>query len=177
MRTLIVYSSRTGNTKKVGEAIAAAMAEAGEACELHPVESAPAADPFDLVCLGYWVDKGLPDERCRAYLAGLSGKTVALFGTLGAWPDSDHARECIAKSEALARRDGGNNVLGSFLCLGRVDPKVLEAMQKMAGNVHPMTPERAARIKEAEKHPDAEDCRRAGEAFVGFARTVRSQNL
>ena len=177
MKTLIVYSSRTGNTKQVGEAIAAALDGSGESYEIHPIENAPAPaslEAFGLICLGYWVDKGLPDEKCRNYLAGLNGKKVALFGTLGAWPDSDHARECIAKSEELARREGANSVLGSFMCQGKVDPKILEVMQKMAGDQHPMTPERIARIEEAKKHPDAEDLRRAGEAFLGFVQAAKS---
>lgn len=168
MKTLIVYSSRTGNTRKVAEAIAEAFKEDGCELELYPVEAAPSPDAYGLVCLGYWVDKGLPDEKCRQYLDTVSGKKVALFGTLGAWPDSDHARECVAKSEELAARDGANTVLGSFLCMGKVDPKIIEMMQKMASDVHPMTPERIARIEEAKKHPDAEDCRRAREVFRGF---------
>ena len=42
-------------------------------------------------------------------------------------------------------------------------------MQKMASDVHPMTPERKARLEEAAKHPDEADCLRAQEAFKGFA--------
>ena len=53
MKTLIVYSSLTGNTKKVAEAIAAVL----PGCDLLPVEEAPASvEGYDLVALGYWVD-------------------------------------------------------------------------------------------------------------------------
>ena len=45
-------------------------------------------------------------------------------------------------------------------------------MQKMASDVHPMTPERKARLEEAAKHPDKADCLRAQEAFKGFAEQV-----
>ena len=61
----------------------------------------------------------------------------------------------------------GNSVLGSWLCMGKIDPKVLEIMAKMAQNVHPMTPERKARIEEASKHPNAEDCKAAQEFIRG----------
>lgn len=165
MKTLVVYSSRTGNTKKVAEA----MAEAAPGCALHPVESAPAADGFDVVAVGYWVDKGMPDERARAYMDTVHHKKVVLFGTLGAWPDSEHAVDCMRRSEALVGASGlGNTVLGSFLCQGKVDPKVVAAMQNMAGDIHPMTPERQARLEEAARHPDEEDCRRAHAAFAAF---------
>ncbi len=171
MRTLVVYSSRTGNTKKVAQSIAAVLPE----CDLVPVEEAPVSvEKYDLVALGYWVDKGMPDGKAREWLAGVHHAHLAFFGTLGAWPDSDHARECMAKGEAMALEPArGNTVHGSWLCQGRIDPKVLEMMAKMAGDVHPMTPERKARIKEAAKHPDAEDCRRAQEFFCNILKEMK----
>lgn len=171
MKTLVVYSSRTGNTKKVAQAIASVLPE----CTLVPVEEAPASvEKYDLVALGYWVDRGMPDGKARAWLAGLEHAHVAFFGTLGAWPDSDHAKECMAKGEALALEPArGNKVHGSWLCQGKIDPKVLEVMAKMAANVHPMTPERKARIEEAAKHPDAEDCRRAQEFFCSIIEKIK----
>ena len=47
MKALVVYSSRTGNTRKIAEAIAAVL----PGCEIHPVESAPAPEGYD--CLLY----------------------------------------------------------------------------------------------------------------------------
>ena len=96
MKALVVYSSRTGNTRKIAEAIAAVR----PGCEIHPVESAPAPEGYDLVAVGYWVDKGMPDAQAKAYLETVRDANVALFGTLGAWPDSDHARDCIAQGDA-----------------------------------------------------------------------------
>ena len=163
MKTLVVYSSRTGNTKKVAQA----MAEVMPGCELLPVEKAPSSvEQYDVTAVGYWVDRGMPDAAIRAWLEGVRNARLAFFGTLGAWPDSEHARECMARGEALALEPArGNVVLGSWLCQGRVDPKVLEIMARMAGDVHPMTEERKARIAEAARHPDDEDCRRA-QAFI-----------
>ena len=61
----------------------------------------------------------------------------------------------------------GNEVLGTFICQGKVDPKLLTAMEKMpeAQKAHPMTEERRARIEEAKKHPDEADCLAAQKAF------------
>ena len=165
MKSLVVYSSRTGNTRKIAEAVAGAL----PGCELHPVESAPAPVGYDLVAVGYWVDRGQPDARARAYLKTMKDANVALFGTLGAWPDSDHARDCIAQGEALAAEC---NVLGTFLCQGKVDPRVIAMMRKTVPGAHPMTPERRARLEEAAKHPDEADCRRAREAFKAFAKRI-----
>lgn len=159
MKTLVIYSSLTGNTKKVAEAMAEVMPE----CTVLPVEEAPASvQEYDLVAVGYWVDKGMPDGKTRSWLGGVENARLAFFGTLGAWPDSDHAKECMAHGEKFALEpERGNTVLGSWLCQGRIDPRILEVMAKMAGNIHPMTEERRARIAEAAKHPDDDDCRRA----------------
>lgn len=32
------------------------------------MESAPAPEGYDLVAVGYWVDKGMPDAQAKAYL-------------------------------------------------------------------------------------------------------------
>ena len=153
----------------IAEAIAAVL----PGCEIYPVESAPAPEGYDLVAVGYWVDKGMPDAQAKAYLETVRDPKVALFGTLGAWPDSDHARDCIAQGEALVNApERRNKVLGTYLCQGKVDPKIVAMMQKMASDVHPMTPERKARLEEAAKPPDEADCLRAQEAFKGFAEQV-----
>lgn len=169
MKTLVVYSSQTGNTEKVCRAAAEVLSD----CEVFAVENAPAAEGYALVVVGYWVDKGMPDARAKAYIQNISGASVALLGTLGAWPDSDHARECIAKGEALLE-GRGNQVLGTFLCQGKVDPRIVEMMQKMAGNVHPMTEERKARLAEAAKHPDAKDCENARAFLRGVCERLSS---
>lgn len=172
MKSLVVYSSRTGNTRTIAEAIAAVL----PGCHCCPVEEAPAPQGYDLVAVGYWVDKGAPDTKAQAYMEHINHCTVALFGTLGAWPDSDHARDCRLQGEKLLTEPArGNTVLGSFVCQGKVDPRLVEMMQKMPGNVHPMTDERKARLEEAAKHPDAEDCRKAQECFAAFASQVQPE--
>ena len=136
MKTLIVYSSRTGNTRTIAEAIAEALP--GSHC--CPVEEALEPHGFDLVAVGYWVDRGGPDSRAKAYMEHISHSRVALFGTLGAWPDSEHARDCRRMGEELLREpERGNMVLGTFLCQGKVDPRVVAAMQKMTDNPHDMS--------------------------------------
>ena len=61
MKSLVVYSSRTGNTRKIAEAVAEAL----PGCHLHPVEEAPQPEGYDLVAVGYWVDKGMPDDAAK----------------------------------------------------------------------------------------------------------------
>ena len=149
MRACIVYSSCTGNTRKVAEALADTS---GLPC--FPVRIAPEPDDFDILALGFWVRKGLPDARALRYMERIRGKHVFFFGTLGAWPHSDHARRCMAATHKILQA-GGNTVVDGFLCQGRVNPQVVAASQRKGG--HPLSPERLARLREAARHPDATD--------------------
>lgn len=158
MKTIVLYSTRTGNTKKIAEAIASAVP--GAPCV--NVKDAPAdLGSYDLAFVGFWVDKGDADAEAKKVLQSLTNKYVGVFATLGAMPDSDHAKECLKKGAAHV--PAGSEVVGSFICQGAVDPKLIEMMYKMfpAGHPHGRTPEREALHKEAAKHPDEQDCANA----------------
>ena len=164
---LLVYSSVTGNTRMVAEAVGAALPGS---VAVFPVRDAPPAEGYDYVILGFWVHKAGPDPRMARYMETVRGKNVAFFGTLAAYPYSPHAQKVIAKTEELL---AGNRVLGSFLCQGKLAPERLERrMRGEGGSGHPMTEERRARLLEAAKHPDVADLWNAGEAFRRFFRAV-----
>jgi len=169
MRSLVVFSSLTGNTAKVARAVYEVLPEPRE---IHPVDTAPPPDGFDFIAVGFWVDKGMPDARSRSYLECLKGKRIGLFGTLGADPASDHAGKCLEKALELAE---GNAVMGTFLCQGRIDPKVIETMRRMAPAAHPMTAERLERIRAAETHPDRTDLDNAQAAFRRMTAAIASE--
>lgn len=163
-RCLLVYSSVTGNTRMVAEAIEAALP--GDVA-VFPVRDAPPAEGYDVVALGFWVHRAGPDPRMARYMANVRGQNVAFFGTLAAYPDSPHAQKVVARAEELLT---GNRILGSFLCQGKLAPGRLERRlrgEDGSGN-HPLTEERRARLLEAARHPDATDLRNAGEAFRRF---------
>lgn len=161
MKALIVYSSLTGNTKKVAEAICEAF---GSEAELFPVETAPSPSGYDFVAVGFWVDKGTADQKAQEFLKTIQGKPVALFATLGAYPDSEHAANSLKNAAAFI--EGSNQLVRSFICQGKVDPRLIEQFKKMPGNhPHAITPERLARYEEAAKHPDARDLQNAREIF------------
>lgn len=164
MKTLVVYSSLTGNTKMIAESIA----EAIPGCDLKAVEELPAADAYDIVFTGFWVDRGHADDKMLAYMETVRNKKVAPFFTLGAWPDSDHADHVFEDTKG---RLENNKILSHYRCQGKVDPKLLERMKTMTNNPHPSSPEREARLKEAAKHPDVNDCARA----KAFAKAVMDE--
>ena len=68
MKVLIAYSSRTGNTRRVAEALAKA---APEGSLLARVEDTPPTDGFDVIFAGYWLDRGGPDAKAKEFLHSL----------------------------------------------------------------------------------------------------------
>lgn len=159
MKTIVLYSTRTGNTKKVADAIASAL-PAGTPCV--SVKEIPAdIAAYDCVFLGFWVDRGSADKDSQEALKSLTNKHVAIFATLGADPKSEHAAESL--NAAAGFLPEGVNVPGKFICQGAVDPKLIEMMYKQfpAGHPHGKSPERDALHAEAAKHPDAADLENA----------------
>lgn len=155
MKTLVTYSSLTGNTKKVAEAVASAI----PGSELHPIDQSPDPSGYDLILAGFWVDRGEADRKTKEFLGKLQGKAVGFFFTLGAYPDSAHADDVARVTGELIER-GQNEPMGSFRCQGKVDPALLGRMKKSLPPDHPharMTEERKARLTEAAKHPNDKD--------------------
>ncbi|AQQ09868.1 flavodoxin [Sedimentisphaera cyanobacteriorum] len=174
MKCMVVYSSKTGNTKIIAEAIHKALPQD---TELYPVENAPSSDHYDFIAVGGWVDKGMPDEAIQNYMQKIHKKSIGIFLTLGAYPDSQHAAESLQKACELLN---DNTILGSFICQGKVDPKLIEMMAKMTKDKpehpHAMNDERKARLAEAAKHPNDQDCRNAAETFKKMIEELKGQS-
>lgn len=124
MKTLIVYSSKTGNTKKLAEAASDLI---GGQKTLCPITEAPDSDGFDLVVLGFWLQAGKPDPKASEYLAKVGGTALFLVATHGAAADSAHALNAMAHARTLAP---SARIAGTFSCQGEVSPVFLEKARK-----------------------------------------------
>lgn len=166
MNSIVIYSSRTGNTKQVAEAIVGVLPE-GTPCV--PVNEAPAdLSQYDLVFMGFWADQGNADKAAQAVLKRIDNEKVALFATLGVPPMMPHVKETMVAATGLLPK--GQEPIGTFMCQGKVDPKVIEMMFKIFPDGHPhgRNPEREERHKQAASHPDANDLANA----AAFAKDV-----
>ncbi|WP_289146738.1 flavodoxin family protein [uncultured Megamonas sp.] len=166
MKSIVVYSSLTGNTKMVGEAIAEVLAPN---CDIYKVEDNPDITGYDLVVVGFWVDKGTADAKASKFLKSIRNSKVAVYATLGAEPDSEHAKTSL--QNGIDMLDSSNEVMGRFICQGKIDPKLLEAMKKMFGtkvskeNFHAVDEKRLERHRKASTHPDEQDLSNAKKVF------------
>ncbi len=165
MKFLITYSSRTGNTRKIAEALYHA---APDGSRLAPIEDTPPADDFDILFIGYWMDKGGPDAKAKAYLSTLKEKKIVLFETMGADPTGEHAYVGFANAALYLSPDC--RVLGVFASQGAIDPNLLAMMRKLPKGSPHNSPQMEAVAQEAAKHPDTADLARAEEYMMQFVK-------
>lgn len=157
MKTLVLYYSRTGNTARVAEAIAAELgadlealqdpthyagalgflkasrdALTGGVAALAPLEHDPAG--YDLVIVGQpvWANRPTPAVNALAEMPGFHGRRVALFATY----DGSGARGCLL---ATSRRFTNTRVVShqSFLRVGRNPAKNLAKAREWARTLAP----------------------------------------
>ncbi len=146
MKSMVVYSSQTGNTRKLAETL---VQELPAGAELYAIDEAPDPAGYDLVALAFWFQGGAPDPKSAAYLPKITGGRLMLAATHGAPADSEHAAQGLAKAVELA---GGAAVVGAFSCPGEVNPKLLA---KVAARPDP--PTWIGDAPKAQGHPDEED--------------------
>lgn len=113
MKTVIVYSSATGNTARLAEELSARLGI--PACALAEADGWQEADR---VLAGFWTDKGSCDEKMAAFLAGLGGKEVALFGTAGFGKEDAYFEAILGRVKEHLPAD--SRYLGGFMCPGKM---------------------------------------------------------
>lgn len=165
MKNLIIYSSVTGNTKKIAE-VCYNCSE--EDWEIKNINENINIREYDKIVVGFWVDRGKPDKKSLELISQLKNKKTAFFATLGAYPDSNHAKKTIKRTNEFFE-ENNNIVLSSFICQGAVDPKLIKKMKTYPKD-HPHGPseERIRRWTEAAKHPNNEDLEKASNWFRGI---------
>jgi flavodoxin len=166
MKILLTYSSLTGNTKKVADGIFDILIKdqtvyrpIKEACSLN-------LDEFDVIFIGSWVDKGMPNQEAREFMQKIREKQVGIFMTLGAYPDSEHAKTSLQSAVDILE-ENNNTIICKFICQGKISEKLIEFFKTLpSDHPHAITEEKLKRYEIAAKHPDEEDIKRAQEIFL-----------
>lgn len=60
MKILLTYSSRTGNTEKVARAIREVLPASAD---FYKMSEAPQPEEYDVVIVGFWIDRGMPIKK------------------------------------------------------------------------------------------------------------------
>ncbi len=154
MTYAVVYSSRTGNTKKLAEAIYGRLGPQ-ECVYMGPPDGK--ALEAERIFAGFWTDKGSCDGESARFLEGLGGREVFLFGTAGFGGDPGYFERILLQVKKKLPSDA--RAAGCYMCQGRMPIQVRQRYEAMEGQ--PGAPENLAGMIEnfdrALSHPDPLD--------------------
>lgn len=175
MQIKVVYDSRTGNTKKVADAIYMALPSSCEKdiLDVHDYDSRVDGNG-DLYFVGYWVRRGSASVEILQLLSSLHGKKAALFGTCGLMPVGEKGGDCLSETVRVWLPED-SVYLGSFLCRGRMDISVRNYCAQKKGSAldDGQVDAFLSAFDEAMLHPDRADLAAASE----FARKIVDKAL
>ena len=154
MKYAIVYASQTGNTRLLAQTVqdclpAEDLMYFGEASE-NALEA-------DRIYVGFWTDKGTCVSKTAEFLKTLSGQQVFLFGTAGFGGEPAYFEKILEKTRKHLAPSV--QVVGSYLCQGKMPMSVRERYEKMQ-KAHMPVPNLKAMIENFDRalsHPDQAD--------------------
>lgn len=121
MDYMVLYSSKTGNTKKVATEIFSALP--GMSKDMQSMEEYRGKDA-EIYFIGFWVNRGTCEMSVIDAMSQLHGKKIALFGTCGMGRDAEYYRSIEQKVDVWIPDDC--EYLGMFLCQGKMPMQVRE---------------------------------------------------
>ena len=119
MKTIILYSSKSGNTKKVADSMASQVGCDAIRITSNSTPSTVDLNGYDLFFVGTGLFAGTPNEDLMRYLGNLNlktTKTFALFITWGGAPRTD--KLALAKLRRLLESKGQKVLENYFACYG-----------------------------------------------------------
>lgn len=169
----IVFSSRTGNTAELAEAVREALPEgtceyfgsvngdggfdgrgyAGAGCG----RTSSAIPASETLFVGFWTNQGVADQAAQKLLGQLRNRKIFLLGTAGFGGSEAYFQAILDKTKAFI--DDSNTVIGTYMCQGKMPLSVRERYMKMKEQPDHM-PNIDAMIENFDKalsHPDADD--------------------
>jgi flavodoxin len=163
-RTLVIYFSRTGNTKKVAQAI---FEEIRGDKVLKPMAEVEDLAPYQNIFVGFPVQSHSVPYEVEVFLKKIpEKKKIAFFSTHGCVTGSTLSREALEYASVLASKA---KLVGTFSCRGKVSMTALEVLMKSPE--HEAWADMAA---SASTHPDEHDLAEA-RAFARWAMTLFAQ--
>ena len=81
MKKLIVFSTLTGNTEKIANAIFSEIKGDKEIFNVKETQNIDVND-YDKIIIGYWVDREDADEVSKIFMSKIKNKTIKLIFTM-----------------------------------------------------------------------------------------------
>jgi len=127
MKVLVAYMSKTGNTRKVAEAMFEVITDDKE---IKPIDEVESIEGYDVTFLGFPIHMEGPDKKAARLLEKhcVDGRRVVLFITHAAPEDSDELPPMLDKFRQAAR---GANIVDMFDCQGQLDKSTKRIMSML----------------------------------------------
>lgn len=159
---LIVYSSNTGNTRQIADAMHQKLSEGiADIYTIKEITDDFSFDDYDIIAVGYWLTRGGPDMQVQKLLKRLENKHVVFFQTHGTEKYSEHSITAFARAASYL---GDNcDVLGTFACQGKINPVLLNRARAASDDdPHAANERNMKRWANAAQHPNNADLKDAG---------------
>ena len=130
MKYAIVYSSTTGNTKMLAEALALYMKKTD--CVLCETKHADALDA-DFYFVGFWTFRGKCDKNTQHFLQTLQHKRIFLFGTAGFGSSPAYYKKILRRTRK--HLNASAKLTGSFMCQGKMPPQIQKKYESMLHSI------------------------------------------
>lgn len=127
MKYAIVYSSLSGNTKQIAQAIYSVLPKE-ECIYFGDVKHADVSQAEFIIC-GSWSDKGDCSSEMMEFINTLSKKHLALFLTAGFGASSQYFDAIMARM--LKHVSNDCDVINTFVCQGKMPLSVKLRYQKL----------------------------------------------
>lgn len=162
-RYSIVFSSLTGNTRCLANALKAALPK--DKCDYFG-EITDDLPESDIIYVGFWTDKGVADSKTLELLKKLKNKKIFLFGTAGFGGSDEYFQKIISKTKETI--DEANTVIGEYMCQGKMPQSVKDRYIKMKeqANCPPNIDMLIENFDRALLHPNKEDLNKLVETAV-----------
>lgn len=151
----IVYSSKTGNTKMLADALHQALP--ADDCLYFGAPDAQAL-AAERIYIGFWTDKGTCDAETASFLAQLTQQEIFLFGTCGFGGGVAYFEQILARVRDLLPESV--QLVGSYVCPGKMPQSVRDRYVRIAEE----EPAKRSHMQKmifnfdcALSHPDAND--------------------
>ena len=135
-RYSIIFSSKTGNTAELANAIRDALPQ--ENCDYFGTSEIE--EPVsEMLYIGFWADQGNADKSALELLQRIKNKKVFLFGTAGFGENEAYFQKVL--NNVKSSMDESNQVVGEYMCQGKMPQAVRDRYVKLKEHVGTHTKE------------------------------------
>lgn len=146
MKYAIVYSSITGNTKKLAESIKNKIND----CYFgKPSDEALSADT---IFLGFWTIKNSCSDDVKSFIEKLSDKNIFIFGTAGYNNTKEYFEQILSNVKSYV--PSSNTIIGTYMCQGKVSDAKQDMIKKDKPEMYEAIKDNLA---ESVHHPNDDD--------------------